>query len=242
MKARSMTDGSRRSTNRRKQVLTPMCIHLYTVGMTLLTDMSRWDDPVLPIEVAAQAALTEIGTLRMWWVRKRIPLSAHGYTATAEPEKSGLPRFFSFRTVLTLAAAAPLVKRGVKIEDAYLAAASWTHFGQGWDGNGPCPREPACLFADPAWTFLIHRSGNEGRVIEISPDSGALAFPFADLFGYGGPSSPAPAVVFLNKVDQYARGVCDGWLRHEANPAWHEAARAVVEVDRLASDPEGSTG
>lgn len=177
--------------------------------MTDLSDMSTWDKPIFPVAVASQAALVAPGTMRMWFVRKRITLDAGAYDPGLEADKAGLPRLLSFRTVLTIAAAARLVNKGVDVSDAYEAAKEWTWYSEGWNGEGECPREPACLFAQ-GFTFLVHYAGAQARVINGNPNPN-----FSDLFVQGGPVRTSPTLVFLNDIDRYARGVCGGFLRDE---------------------------
>ncbi|MDP2010629.1 MAG: hypothetical protein Q8K11_10660 [Phenylobacterium sp.] len=179
-----------------------------------ITDLSSWDTPLFPVAVAAKAAMVEPGTLRMWFQRGRINLHQMdaAFVPAEIPGKTGMTRLLSLRTVLRLAAAAPLVRRGVDVTQAYAAAGEWTHYGAGWNGVGECPREPAALYAAPAWTFLVHHEGPHARVVAVEHTNG-LAFDFADLFPAEHPAPVAPAIVLLNKVDQIARGVCGAYLQ-----------------------------
>ena len=174
-----------------------------------LQDERNWDEPLFPVAVAAQAALIAPGALRMWFVRKRITLAAAEYDPGLDAEKAGLPRLLSLRTVLTIAAAARLVARGVDVTDAFAAAKTWTWFGEGWDGQGDSPRDPAKLFAK-GFTVLIHYAGDHCRVVKADPHPS-----FSDLFIQGHPVRSAPLLVLLNDVDRYARGVCQGFLRDD---------------------------
>lgn len=177
-------------------------------GMNDLNDMSQWDHPVFPVAVAAQASMVAPGTLRMWFVRERITLKAGEFDPGTDAEKAGLPRLLTFRTVLTIAAAAALVRTGTDVAVAYEAAKEWTWFGEGWNGQGPCPRDPACLFELPSFTFLIHRGGPFAKVVKGNP-----APDYPDLFAGGNPVPPSPTIVHLNYIDKYVRGVCEGFLR-----------------------------
>jgi hypothetical protein len=180
-----------------------------------LNDSRNWDTPLFPVSVAAQAALTAPGTMRMWFQRGRVKL--HRLDAEFEPgtipDKPGLPRLLTLRTVLTLAAAAPLVRKGTDVADAYQATKAWTHLGAVWNGDGECPRDPAALFKEPAFTALIHYAGADADVVAVNNyQKGDLLFQFPDLFR-GEPIPVAPTIVFLNKVDRYARSVCDEYLK-----------------------------
>jgi hypothetical protein len=201
------------STGNLKHLLQVVLRQVYKALMTIdLKDPRNWDTPLFPISVAAVASTTEAGTMRMWFQRDRIKL--HSLDASFMPDKPGVPRLLTLRTVLSLAAAAPLVRKGVDVESAYKAAQKWTYIGEGWDGQGDSPRDPGELFKEPAWTMLIHYGGEEARVVAVKPTDG-LKFNYSDLFARGYPVPVAPTILFLNKIDQYARGVCEGYLRDE---------------------------
>lgn len=208
--------------------------------MTDLNDPRNWDLPLFPLTVVAQAALVAPATLRQWIVRYGDDLrlwddGAGGKNAKAEA--NGHAHRFSLRTALHIAASARLINKGVTVRDAYAAAMCWVHIGQFdnpavW-GNEPAPkvvREPGGLFAAPAWTFLVHHHGTEARVVPVKLEGGSLPFEFSDLFALGHPVRAAPTIIFLNNIDQYVRGVCQGFLRPEANP-WDEAAIAELAKD-----------
>lgn len=201
-----------------------------------MTDLNRsenWDTPLFPLVVAAQAALITPTALRQWIVRYGDDLSLwRGEAASGRAEGNGFGHRFSLRDVLHIAAASRLAAKGVPIRDAYAASAYWAHIGQFdqpavW-ANEPAPnlvREPAGLFAAPAWTFLIHHQGDAARVVSVAPDGGALPFEFSDLFAVGHPVRTAPTIVFLNNLDHYVRGICEGFLRPTVSaPEWDEAS------------------
>jgi hypothetical protein len=181
--------------------------------MINLKDPLNWDTPFFPIAVAAQAALIEAGTMRMWFQRDRIKL--HSLDASFMPDKPGVPRLLTLRTVLSLSAAAALVRKGVDVENAYKSAQEWTYIGEGWNGVGDCPRDPCELFQPPLFTMLIHYSGEAARVIPVQLGKGGFQFSPDDLFSHGYPVPTAPTIIHLNKIDEYARGVCTGYLRNE---------------------------
>jgi hypothetical protein len=195
-----------------------------------LNDPRNWDIPLFPVTVAAQAALVSPDTLRQWIVRKRVTLwQPQGSMLGGVPaEGEGKAAKLSLRGVLHIAAAARLVSKGVEVADAYTAAMEWAHFGDGVGGfiGGQAEdaelqkkrnevRAPLGLYPDPDWTFLIHYAGTNARVVRVGAAKGqdTLPFKFGDLFASGGPVYTPPTIVFLNSVDRYARGVCEGFLR-----------------------------
>jgi hypothetical protein len=208
--------------------------------MTDLTKLENWDTPLFPLVVVAQAALVAPATLRQWIVRygDDLRLWDDGKTSNDKAEGNGLAHRFSLRTALHIAAAARLIAKGVTVKDAYAAVINWVHIGAFdrpavW-ANEPAPelvRDPAGLFADPAWTFLIHSHGAEARVVGVNRQGGTLPFEFSDLFATGYPVRAAPTIVFLNNVDHYVRGVCQGFLRPVDHPVWDEAS-----VEKMLSD------
>ena len=193
-----------------------------------LYDPSNWDTPLFPVSVVAQAALVTPATLRQWIVRYADDLKLwepreagpSALMAGAKAESDGLAHRFSLRGTLHIAAAARLISKGATVKDAYMATMHWAHIGDmsqpgHWIGE-PEPsvaRLPAGLFPAPAWTFLIHYSGDSARVVSIAPDAQALPFNFSDLFAQGYPVFTPPSIVFLNNLDRYVRGVCEGYLR-----------------------------
>lgn len=180
---------------------------------TDLNDPRTWDTSLFPVTVAAHAALTAPGTMRMWFQRGRIELrqSEAAFEAAAMPEKPGQPRLLTLRTVLTIAAAAALSRKGVEVADAYTAAKQWTYLG---GDSLTSDRDPAGLFPDPAWTMLVHYSAAAAKVIPVDgSNKGGLIFQYPDLFRGANPLPAVPTIVFLNYVDRYARGICGGWLR-----------------------------
>lgn len=188
-----------------------------------LNDPSNWDTPLFPVAVAAQAALVSPATLRQWIVRERVKLwdpagnvAAGGVRAGGE----GLGHLLTFRGVLHIAAAARLAAKGVDVADAYTATMHWAHVGDmsqpgHWVGEAAptVTRLPAGLFPDPDWTFLIHYSGDNARVVSVAREGETLPFKVSDLFAQGHPVYTPPTIVFLNMLDRYVRGVCEGYLR-----------------------------
>ncbi|MBE2181610.1 MAG: hypothetical protein IAE97_14185 [Chthoniobacterales bacterium] len=172
------------------------------------------DSPLFPVAVAAQAALTAPGTMRMWLQRGSVQLleSDASFEQSLVPSKGGSPRLLTLRAVLTLATAAALVRKGTDVKDAYKAAKNWTWFGDDWDGQGPCPRDPAELYPEPDFTVLVQHMGENAKVVRFGPRH---PLEFADLFASGGPVRTPPTLVLLNSVNNYARGVCQGFLRSE---------------------------
>lgn len=208
--------------------------------MTDLSKHENWDAPLFPLTVVAQAALVAPATLRQWIVRYGDDLRLWDDSTgskNAKAEANGHGHRFSLRTALHIAASAQLIAKGVTVRDAYNAAVQWVHFGQ-FDNaavwaNEPTPkllREPAGLFANPAWTFLVHHQGSEARVISVALEGGTLPFEFSDLFAFGHPVRTAPTIIFLNNIDRYVRGVCQGFLRPDAGP-WDDAAIAKLVKD-----------
>ena len=193
-----------------------------------LYDPANWDTPLFPVSVVAQAALISPATLRQWIVRYADDLKlwepkaagVDALMAGAKAEGDGLAHRLSLRGALHIAAAARLISKGATVKDAYMATAHWVHIGDmsqpgHWVGE-PEPtdtRLPAGLFPDPAWTFLIHYSGDNARVVSVARDGEALPFKFSDLFAQGHPVYTPPTIVFLNMLDRYVRGVCEGYLR-----------------------------
>lgn len=197
-----------------------------------LTKYENWDKPLFPLVVVAQAACIPATTLRKWITRFGDELKLwQGDAASGRAEASGFAHRFSLRDALHVAAAARLTAKGVPVKDAYAASIRWVHFGDffppaSW-ANEPAPelvREPGGLFADPAWTFLIHSGGDSSRVVSVTRDGSKLPFEFSDLFASGHPVRTAPTIVFLNSVDHYVRGVCEGYLREDSPPVWDDAA------------------
>jgi hypothetical protein len=184
-----------------------------------LADSSLWDTPFFPVSVAANAAGIAPATLRQWIVRYGDDLSLwrpkDGIVVGEQAPRDGMAHKLTYRAVLHISAAARLVNKGVQVKDAYWAAASWAHLGSDHDSVEPTSvpsREPAGLFPDPAWTFLIHHDGPHAEVVAVERDNGRLPFSYADLFASGGPFYTPPTIVFLNMVERYARGVCEGFL------------------------------
>lgn len=177
-----------------------------------LVNAENWDTPMFPVAVAAQAAAVDVGTLRQWITRYgddlRLwePKTAGAFALGARASKDGLAHLFTLRGVLHIAAAARLIAKGVPVKTAYTATMHWAHIGTP-------DRLPCGLYSNPAWTFLIHHSGDDARVVSVTPTAGKMPFDFSDLFATGYPIPTAPTIVFLNKVDLYARGVCEGFLR-----------------------------
>lgn len=191
----------------------------------------NWDTPLFPVAVVAQAATVPVATLRQWIVRYADdlklwePRSAKDgdiekvLTSGAKADGDGFAHRFSLRGALHIAAAARLINKGATVKDAYMATTHWAHVGDMsqpayWKGE-PQPtvtRLPGGLFPKPAWTFLIHYSGDNARVVSVAPEGEALPFKFADLFAHGHPIYTPPTIVFLNMLDRYVRGVCEGYL------------------------------
>jgi hypothetical protein len=200
--------------------------------MVDLNKAEHWDTPIFPLVVVAEAAMVAPATLRQWIVRYGDDLKLwQGDAASGRAEASGFGHKFSLRDALHIAAAARLIAKGITVRDAYAAALHWAHMGQ-FDNpavyaNEPAPkliRQPAGLFALPAWTFLIHQRGADARVSAVTPQDGALPFQFADLFEMNAPpASSAPTIVFLNLLDRHVRFVCDKFLHPDGN-RWDETS------------------
>lgn len=166
--------------------------------MTFLPQ-SRWDEPIFPVTVVAKAAGVEVGTLRMWFVRGRIPLEPSIY-GNPTFEAPGAPRKVTWRTVLTIAAAAQLVGRGVEVREAYEAAKQWTWFGDD-------DRDPADLFSTD-FTLLAHWGGPIAKVLRL----GKAGLSYNDLFGPQRPVPTPPVLVQLNFVRKAAQLACEEYL------------------------------
>lgn len=165
------------------------------------------DDPIYSIAVAAQAAIMQKGALRIWFARKRIVLTKGEFDPGNDPTKMGDPRLLTLRTVLTISAAAALVRAGVDVATAYCDAKAWTWMGEG-------DRDPAALYEAPAFTCLIRLPDGQAQVVPSVPDaSGRLPFEFGALFPSAYPVRKSPTIVMLNHIDKYARGVCAGALK-----------------------------
>jgi hypothetical protein len=117
----------------------------------------------------------------------------------------------NLNAALELAAATPLVRKGVDVENAYKAAQVWTYIG---DAIGKNPRDLAALFKLPLLTMLIHYSGEHAKVVPVEITK-AFTFEVSDLFPVSYPMPTPPTIVHLNKLEQYARDVCEGYLRDE---------------------------
>ena len=116
----------------------------------------------------------------------------------------------NLNAALELAAATPLVRKGVDVENAYKATQEWTYIG---NPIGESPRDPAALFKLLMFTMLIHYSGENARVLPVELGRGGFHLGPHVLFAYGHPVPTAPTVVHLNKIDEYTRGVCEEYLR-----------------------------
>lgn len=171
--------------------------------------LDNLDAPLFPAAVVAVAANVSPATLRQWIVRYADDMglwdAAPGKAAGEKAESEGLGHRFSLRGALQLAAAARLVAKGVPVKTAYKAAEQWVHFGDH-------DRSPAGLHPD-GLTFLVHHAADESRVINVAVADGHASIPLSDLFPTGNPVKVSPTIVFLNDIDRFVRGVCEGYLR-----------------------------
>lgn len=189
-------------------------IRLYKAGMS--TSQTDLDLPLYTVAVAATAAQMNIITMRMWFTRGAVKLfePTGDIVAALPPVKRGLERLLTLRTVLTLATAATLVRRGTEVADAYQAAMRWTYVADGYGDPlpgqpRPIPRDPADLYASPDQTVLIHYGGAEAKVVRYRMEE---AIPYPDLFKHRG-ADAIPTLVSLDEIDRRVRRVCDNFLK-----------------------------
>lgn len=194
--------------------------------MTDLSDQTKWDEPILPVTIVADAAGIDVGSLRKWILRASDetagPFHARGdVTAPGgiRGRKGGSAHLFTFRATLMVCCAARLTTaKGTKVEDSLAAASQWTHRGSGQGGfiadsddpsSLPYFRAPAGLYPPPDITLLVHRGGPSARVIRAgaATNEGFVMLPASLISGDG-----ASTVVNLNEVSERAHRVCSAFL------------------------------
>lgn len=172
-----------------------------------LKNSDDWNVPLFPVSTVAKAAQLDVGTLRQWFVRNNISL----WEGDRPAEKAGLPRLLTFRSLLNIATTARLVSgSGVKVSEAYIAAAEWTHTYSDDD-----LREAGGLYPGDKWTFLIFFKGGESKVVATDRNGRELGFRYEDLFFSREIENPSPIIVFLDPVFKNALAVCEHYLRGE---------------------------
>lgn len=186
--------------------------------MTNETPLIPLDTPLFPISVAAVASRTAANTMRMWFKRGRVQLEEHDKPSSTERPA----RLLTFRTVLTLAAAADLTRGDrLDVSQAYNVAKRWTFENNSAQVDGENLVAPAArLFsnADRILTVLIHYGGDEVSVIPVTRDeSGELRGMHKDMiFPLRYPVLARPMLLALNPVYEFAHGVCVGSLNERA--------------------------
>ncbi len=123
-----------------------------------------------------------------------------------------MARSLTFRTILHISLTARLWSKGVKVADAYAAAMSWIH-----SGDGPYISEAELasgvggseLYPGEDWTILIHFSGGDARVARASVIDEKLQIDLRDIMALG---SAGPMIIFLNPLVHTALDVCSRYL------------------------------
>jgi hypothetical protein len=154
------------------------------------------DDALFTISQVASAAGVPANTIRSWFQRGHLVL--HQLDKAAD--RNGLPRKFSMRSALAIAAAADLVKLGVAPDSAARAANAWAHIGDQ-------DRLPAGLY-ERDFTVLCGYASGDYLVQRIGSD-----VPAFNLFlGRHGREDGVSAIL-LNFVDRRVRIALEGLAR-----------------------------
>lgn len=185
--------------------------------MSELIDPKKWDIPLFPIAVAAQAARVAPNTMRMWFDRKRVSLTEYDSPSSRENPA----RLLTLRSVLALAVTADLSRgSGSDVSLALKQARLWTDYSHSARLNGvDYAAVAAGLFdGDNIMTVLVHHGEDWSQIVPVNigmEDVQGLKFDL--LFPSRYPVYAMPRLLLLNSIDQYVRGVCEGYLREGSN-------------------------
>lgn len=182
-----------------------------------LGDPRNWDTPAFPISVVAAAMGQNLNTVRSEFHRGNFRLQAKDCAA----EKSGLPRLFTFRSSLILAATAELARAGLRSKVAFEAALDWGMCSDREMESRYCSskpsrdREAAGCYDSPFRTILIYypaSARSEVLALEWVEGRGPV-LPWGMIVGGG---DQAATIFDLDKVALSVSGHCTAYLAEGA--------------------------
>ncbi len=203
--------------------------------------MPEWtipdDVPLFQMLTVASAANVPSNTLRAWFQRKHVRLSADD----TKNHINGLPSKFTLNSVKMIAATAELVRLGLHPRKAFDASDYWMRSrAKSGEMGDLADRLEGGLFPLPMMTYLVVAGdgaptphGRPAEVVGINPnEASAHNRLFGALFARGRVSA---GVVLLNAIDASVRYVCQQAVLGDNAPppqGWEAVVANVLASDK----------